>query len=153
MLYGESQIEPPSPARMQDAVPNLSTTSPFSTSLPPNSISHPLSQPINEIAANFFFANYSCNEPPFSESYQAWLTQIYSEARPNHALRVAIEAVGLAGISNVSYAPNLASKSQELYGRALAATKQALSDPIESIADSTLMSVITLGLFEVNGVS
>lgn len=153
-------------AVMQDAVFFLSTRSSFSTSqphtiipqrsesknfnfLPFTSMSYALSQPINELGAHFFFANYTCDEPPLSEAYHSWLTKTYFEDRPNHALRAAIEAAGMAGISNKFYAPHVAFKSKGQYGRALAATKQALSDPVESVADTTLIAVILLGLFEV----
>lgn len=147
-LHEENQIEQPRSSVMQNAVTALSTASAFSASLLPTSISHALSQPINEIGAHFFFANYSCNELPLSEDYHAWLTQMYCEGRSNHALRAAIEAVGMAGISNIFYAPDVASKSKEQYGRALAATMQALSHPVEAVADTTFVTVILLGLFE-----
>lgn len=55
----------------------------------------------------------------------------------------------MAGISNVSFAPQVASRSKEHYGRALAVTRQALGDPVVSVADTTLMTIILLGLFEV----
>jgi hypothetical protein len=121
----------------------------LTSSLYPISISHPLSQPINELGANFFFAKYSFNEPPFFSDYHDWLTQSYSEDGPNHVLRAAIEAVGMAGISNVFHAPHVASKSKEQYCEALAAMTQALNDPVQAIADTTFMAVILLGLFEV----
>ncbi|KAK3382105.1 hypothetical protein B0T24DRAFT_672118 [Lasiosphaeria ovina] len=54
----------------------------------------------------------------------------------------------MASISNVFYAPHVASKAREQYGRALAATNQALGDPVESAADTTLATVILLGYFE-----
>lgn len=147
--HGESQMEQPRLPVMQDVVSALSTASAFSASLLPTTISYALSQPINEIGAHFFFANYTYDEPPLSEGYRAWLAHMYYEDPSNHALRAAIEAVGMAGISNIFYAPQVAAKSKEQYGRALAATKQALSDPVESVADTTLMIVILLGLFEV----
>jgi hypothetical protein len=135
---------------MQSTISALSATPAFLTSLLPISISYTLSQPINEIGAHFFFANYTCNEPPLSEGYHVWLTKTYYEDPPNHGLRAAIEAAGMAGISNKFYAPQIASKSKEQYGRALAATKQALSNPIDLVADTTLATVILLGLFEVS---
>lgn len=134
---------------MQDAVSALPTTSAFSTSLLPTSIPPALSQPIHEIGAHFFFANYTCDEPPLSEGYYSWLTQKYFEEPPNDALRAAVEAAGMAGISNIFYAPQVASISRERYGRALSATNQALSNPVESGTDTTLITVIALGLFEV----
>ena len=74
---------------------------------------------------------------------------MYLKDKANHPLREAIEAAGLAGISNSSYAPELAYRSQEQYVRALKATNKALRDPSESLSDTTLMAVILLGLFEV----
>jgi hypothetical protein len=148
-LHEEFQAEQPRSSVMQDAGSTVSTIPAISSPLPSTSIPYALSQPINEIGAHFFFANYTCDEPPLSESYHAWLTQMYYGDPPNHALRAAIEAAGMAGISTIFYAPNVESKSKERYGRALAAVKQTLSDPVELVADTTLMTVILLGLFEV----
>ena len=71
------------------------------------------------------------------------------EQHPDGGIRAAIEAAGMAGISSISYASVVATKSKELYGQALAATNHALSDPAQSVTDRTLMTVILLGLFEV----
>ena len=119
------------------------------SSLSPMHISSALSQPINELGANFFFTNYALDESPYSPSYQTWLIQTYHEEHPGHFLRTAIEAVGMAGISNVFHAPGIAFRSKEQYSKVLAATKKALSDPVEAISDTTFMSVILLGMFEV----
>jgi len=121
----------------------------LTSSLRPISISYPLSQPVNDLGANFFFAKYTFSEPPYSSDYHAWLTKSYFEDGPNHILRPAIEAVGMAGLSNVSYAPNIESKSKEQYCKALAAMKQALDNPVQAITDTTFMGVILFGLFEV----
>jgi hypothetical protein len=140
------------PVVPQSAVPALSAVSTASANtISPlhNSIPYALSQPLKESAANFFFANYACDRSPFSKSYQDWLTKLYCDDSSNHGLRGAIEAAGMAGLSNISYAPNIASKSKEQYCQALIATKQALRDPIESVTDTTLITVILLGLFEV----
>jgi len=122
-----------------------SLTSPMS----PVSISFPLSLPITDLGANFFFTKYTFNEPPFSGSYHSWLTQSYLEDGPSHCLRTVIEAVGMAGISNVSHTPQLASKAKEQYCNALAAMKKDLDDPALALADTTFLAAILLGLFEV----
>lgn len=106
-----------------------------------------LCQPVNELGANFFFSKYTFNESPFAGDYHEWLTRSYVDE--NHVLRAAIEAVGTAALSNVYYAPHIASNSQERYCNALAAINQALGDPVEAVADTTLMAIILLGLFEV----
>lgn len=117
----------------------------------PLSISPPPLQPISELGASFFFTKYTFNEPPFCTEYHDWLIQSYSE--DGHILRAAIEAVGMAGISNVSDAPDAACKSKSQCGRALAGLNQALNDPTQALADTTLMAVILLGLYEVDQVS
>jgi hypothetical protein len=132
-----------------DAIFDPPNSSKFSISKFYSSIPNEPSQPVNEIGANFFFTNYTCLQPPLSESYHEWLTRMYLEDTPNHGLRAAIEAAGMAGISNRFYAPNVDSKSKEQYIRALTATKKALSDPVISVADTTLVTVIALGVFEV----
>ncbi|KAF2095066.1 hypothetical protein NA57DRAFT_44915 [Rhizodiscina lignyota] len=141
-LEGDNQIEQPRPPIMQESLLE------FAASLVSACAYRVLSQPVNEIGVQFFFSNYSCYEPPLSEAYHVWLTNAYREAPANHALRAAIEAAGMAGISNTFYAPEVASRSKEKYGQALAATKQALCDPAEAVADTTLITVILLGLFE-----
>ncbi|KAH8899899.1 hypothetical protein GQ53DRAFT_835917 [Thozetella sp. PMI_491] len=123
-------------------------TSLISTKLPPATISYAPSQPLSDLAPSFFFTKYTSNEPPFSNAFQAWLTEMYLADCPGSALRVAIDAAGMAGISNVSYAPGIASRSQEYYVRALAAVKRSLSDPAASVADTTFITVLLLGLFE-----
>ncbi|KAF2475302.1 uncharacterized protein BDR25DRAFT_213918 [Lindgomyces ingoldianus] len=148
MLHEGAQVKQPSAAVVQEVVPALSTVSAVSASPPPISIPYALSQPINEIAAHFFFAHYSCDEPPLSKEYHTWLMQMYFEDRSMNNIRPAIEAAGMAGISNIFYAPYIAWKAKEQYVRALVATNEALGDPVESIADTTLMTVILLGLFE-----
>ena len=118
-------------------------------SVPPTSISPQLSVPTHDIGANFFFAKYAMNDHPDSGDYQRWLAISYHGDLPSNMLRAAIEAVGMAGISNVSYAPHIAAISRKRYQGALAAMKQALSDPVEAVADTTFMTVIVLGLYEV----
>jgi hypothetical protein len=78
-----------------------------------------------------------------------WLARLYFEDGGNQVLRTVIDAIGMAGISNISYAPSIAAKSRDQYSRALAATKQLLNDPVRATADETLMAVILLDLFEV----
>jgi len=110
-------------------------------------------QPITKLAANFFFTNFTCVGPPFSETYQSWLADAYGRGPSNHPLRVAIEAVGLAGLSNMYYAPEIAAKAKQAYGRALAATNGVLDDPAVSLEDTTLLTVILLGLFEASKIA
>ncbi|KKK26308.1 hypothetical protein ARAM_001563 [Aspergillus rambellii] len=112
-------------------------------------MSYALSQDPNTLAGNFFFARYnSFSGPPYCPEPD-WLAQSYLEESPSNAIREVIEAVGLAAMSNISYAPDIAYKANQQYCRALVAMNQALDDPGTAIADASLMCVILLGLFEV----
>lgn len=54
----------------------------------------------------------------------------------------------MAGLANISSAPQLAAISKKRYGQAIQALKQALEDPVESVSDTTVMTVLLFGLFE-----
>ncbi|KAL3448119.1 hypothetical protein BJX65DRAFT_73372 [Aspergillus insuetus] len=109
-----------------------------------------LSIPTEDLAAGFFFTKYNIyNGPYFSSISRDWLREVYVKDPTCDVLRTAIEAVGLAGLSNTLYAPHLAARAQDRYGKALAGLDGALQDPCIATRDTTLMSVILLGLFEV----
>ena len=99
--------------------------------------------------ARFFFAKYAINEPHSNGNYYDWLVESYLEPRTNNVVRVVIDAIGMAGMSNVLNVPRLASLSKERYGEALAAMQSALVDPAQATADTTLMAMILLGMLEV----
>ncbi|KAH7123631.1 hypothetical protein B0J11DRAFT_529503 [Dendryphion nanum] len=112
----------------------------------PLAIPQKLHSPRDDLAANFFFANFTHNEPPFADEYNNWLMK--SLLDKSNILRKAIEAVGLAGISNVSYIPEFASRSRQLYGEVVVAVKQDLKCLKGATADTTLMAIILLGFYE-----
>ncbi|KEF56874.1 uncharacterized protein A1O9_07064 [Exophiala aquamarina CBS 119918] len=107
-----------------------------------------LSHPLGELGMNFFFTRYTFDQPPFSHGYSHWLAQACFGHTPNHALQAAIEAVGTAALANVFHAPSAAAKSKKQYSWALMATKRALNNPTQALADETMMAIILLGLFE-----
>ncbi|KAH8680288.1 hypothetical protein BGZ61DRAFT_456511 [Ilyonectria robusta] len=148
------QLDQPQPALGQEVIATsshppkngLATACEAPPTSLPLGISYPPSQPVNNLGASFFFTKYTFNEVPFCGDYHDWLTQSYFN--DGSVLQAAIEAVGMAGISNVSYAPYVASKAKEQYCKAVTAVNLALGDPVQAAADSTLMAVILLGLFE-----
>lgn len=113
----------------------------------PARLQRPLSQPLSEVAANFYFCNYSYGGPPLSAGFYSWVARVYSVR--GHPLGSIIEAIGMAAISNIRYAPEVAAGARESYGRVLAATTKVLSAPAGAITDMTLMTVLLLGLYEV----
>ncbi|KAK0732430.1 hypothetical protein B0T21DRAFT_384718 [Apiosordaria backusii] len=127
---------------------------PLAPSLSPsatNSLPASLSSPAGEVGANFFFAKYVFHQDPFSMSsgYEDWLATAYRHNDRRCApLRAAIEAAGLAGLSNINPSPQLSIQSKQQYRDALTAVKEALSNPSQAADDATLMAVILLGLYE-----
>lgn len=111
-------------------------------------ISAHISHPPEDIGAQFYFTNFTCGEPPLSEEHQSWLQRLYFTSAPT-PFTAAVEAVGMVALANVYYAPDIASAAKQRYWKALIATKEALQDPHQSIADSTLMAVLSLGTYEV----
>ncbi|KAH8658131.1 hypothetical protein BX600DRAFT_63442 [Xylariales sp. PMI_506] len=120
----------------------------------PVTIYSPLTASSSDLGAAFFFSKYSLREPPFYDAYHSWLSKSYLDAmsprqsRVHPGFRAAVEAVGLAGISNVYHAPHVADASKAQYRIALAAVNQILQDPSQAVEDTTLILVILLILFE-----
>ncbi|KAL0935181.1 fungal specific transcription factor domain-containing protein [Colletotrichum truncatum] len=114
----------------------------------PSSVEIPLTQPLEDRAANFFFAYYTTTGPPFCDTYQAWLAQAYLQESHSNLVRATIQAVGMAAISNVFNAPDVVLKAKDRYCQALKATNLALRDPYQTTEDSTLIAILLLGLFE-----
>jgi hypothetical protein len=104
--------------------------------------------PMSNLGANFFFTKYSFTEEPIFVGYHDWLTSLYLDDNTSPALTAAIEAVGLAGLSNLSHGQSLQQQSRAQYGKALALLKKAFDDSVLAIADETLVAVILLILFE-----
>lgn len=151
----------PRPYQVQGSLPALLGSSTkgegTSASPPPSnyrlsfSLSRPVIHPTNDLGASFFFTKYTFNEPPFGGDFHTWLTQSYCE--DGHVLRLAIDAVGTAGISNLSDAPRVESRSRGQYVKALGLLNKALGDPVHALEDETLMAVILLGFYEVDRAS
>lgn len=104
---------------------------------------------IADTAADFYFANYTFDNPPLSKTYNEWLTQAYQYDRSDGVLRSIIEAVGLAALANIYHVPRIATISKEKYCRALQIMRSTLQDPVAAREDTIFMTVILLGLYEV----
>lgn len=112
-----------------------------------SSVPRSLQPSLGQMAAGFFFSNFGVEGPLLSSTNGDFLISIcqdHSESAASHA----IEAVGLAGLSNISGAHHLRVEAQKRYGQALAKTNHSLSDPAKATSDITAMSVLLLGQFE-----
>lgn len=108
-----------------------------------------LRHPTSDLGANFFFTRYLSEQGTIFSDYHAWLTELYSSNRPGGLFRAVVQAVGLTGLSNTCYAPDLACRAQEQYSQALAALKSVLNDPAQAKSDMALLAITLLMLLEV----
>ncbi len=68
----------------------------------------------------------------------------------NGALSATVASVGMAGLANTKFAPQVMIAARQTYARALRLINAALRDPIETKTNQTLSAVLLLGLFEVS---
>ncbi|KAH0841006.1 hypothetical protein FOPE_06339 [Fonsecaea pedrosoi] len=101
----------------------------------------------HDLGANFFFVKYSPKDCTFN-NHHAWLTKSYFDQGPNNVLRKVIEAVGMAGLSNVFDASQIKSQARAQYSAALSSMQKALHDPIQAVSDTTFMALMLLAFFE-----
>jgi len=106
---------------------------------------------VEELAIGFFISNYAYYETWYSASYENWIMKLVNENGSIYrGLRAAIQAVGMASISNSSLSTGMTRRAETLYCQALKSMNIALKDPRLVTQDVTLLMVIVLGLFEVS---
>ncbi|KAK4034915.1 hypothetical protein C8A01DRAFT_18340 [Parachaetomium inaequale] len=71
-----------------------------------------------------------------------------SEAHIDGVL-ASMTAVGLMGMASTAQSPDLMDAARKSYGTALRLTNHALRDPAEAVKDTTMLSVLILGVFEI----
>ncbi|KAK1750325.1 hypothetical protein QBC47DRAFT_394514 [Echria macrotheca] len=109
----------------------------------------PLSSSAVEAGANFFLATYAHSGPPGSTDFHQWMSTTMARDGPDgQLLGTIIEAIGMAALSNLHYAPQLAAQSRVRYGQALMAANRALRHPTHAFSDATLATVILMSLYE-----
>ena len=101
-----------------------------------------LSQPLEARATSFFLSKY------VQGSSFEYLPGLYSPSGQEEHLSASVEAVGLASLANELCSMEVHKESKARYIRAIQATNVALRCPVSATRDSTLVSVLLLGLFE-----
>jgi hypothetical protein len=104
----------------------------------------------DDLPVCLFLKNYTITASDFSRGYLDNVSSLYGRTHHQGVLSVTISAVGLALMSNINRAPEVMVVAREKFVKALRMTNTALLDPLESKADSTLMAVTLLGMFEVS---
>ncbi|OGM44698.1 hypothetical protein ABOM_007378 [Aspergillus bombycis] len=110
---------------------------------------HNLSNSYDEIGVNYFLCNFVTGYRSSSCGYLNYIPADYVvDSHCSPMLVASMAAIGLVTLANTTGQPQLAKHARAKYSEAINQVNVALASPTESIKDSTLMSVISLGLFE-----
>lgn len=114
----------------------------------PESIASPLIPSIEDQAQGFFISNYISQPSIVPRGQFEWVTEMLTQSNVEDILRCSIRAVSLAGFANATKNRGIMQQAQIAYMSALRSTNNALGVKETAIKDSTLVSVIMLGLYE-----
>ncbi|OHF00601.1 hypothetical protein CORC01_04140 [Colletotrichum orchidophilum] len=112
-----------------------------------------LSPSYQERGTAFFFSRYvSMDENACHQNYDfifdVWRPASMLPSRQADGVMASIAAVGLAGLSHLTMCPEMMDWSRQSYGAALQMTNDALRDPVEAVKDTTMLSILVLGTYE-----
>jgi hypothetical protein len=110
----------------------------FVSTLPPS-----LDQPVDDHQAFCYFMSFYVNASPFE-----YLPALYGKAGSDDALSTATLAAAWASLSLHVEGASRIRTARTYYSKALIETNKALRNPKRAVLDSTLASVLLLGLFE-----
>lgn len=101
---------------------------------------------LDEIGINYFLQNFVSGGQSPSRGYLNYIPTAYSADVEHPMLATSMAAVGLVALA--SHQPDLVIHARAKYSEAIRHVNFALASPVEAVKDSTLMSVISLGVFE-----
>lgn len=103
---------------------------------------------IDEIGVNYFLHNFVIGGQSPSRGFLNYIPTVFNADNQHPTLVASIAAVGLVALAHSTQQPGLANHARIKYLEAIRNVNAALASPGESLKDSTLMSVISLGVFE-----
>jgi hypothetical protein len=103
---------------------------------------------MDEIGVNYFFRYFISSGQSSPRGYFNFIPPLYQADGDPSTLVASMAAIGLLALAFSTRQPTLASQARVRYSEAIRKVNVALASPTESIKDSTLMSVISLGIFE-----
>ncbi|KAJ5215487.1 uncharacterized protein N7498_001894 [Penicillium cinerascens] len=101
---------------------------------------------LDEIGVNYFLQEFVAGGRVPSCGYLNYIPTAYSADAEHPTVIASMAAVGLLALATCQ--PELARHARAKYSEAINHVNNALASPVESVKDSTLMSVISLGVFE-----
>lgn len=114
----------------------------------PESMAMEISPSIDDQALGFFISNHVSLPALVPRGQYEWLLEALKAPTCDEVLRKSVSAACLAGLANSTKNPVIMFKAQDAYGSALRMTNSAIGVTETAIKDSTLMSVIMLGMYE-----
>jgi|TARA_R110002003_G_scaffold20_1_gene1043 hypothetical protein len=106
-----------------------------------SNLSH-LSQSVEDIAIAHFMLSY------IPGSHFDYLPFLYAQSASNDLLPAPIRAASIAILSRKVGRADVLDMARQSYAQALSETNASLADPLAATKDTTLISVLLLGLFE-----
>lgn len=121
------------------------------------SVTYALNPTYQERGTAFFFSRFvaidekACHQR-FDFIYDVWRPRTLSDA-PHElgevdSVMASMTAVGLAGLANMTRSGDVMDSARKSYGTALRLINTALRMPGEAVKDTTMLSILILGLFE-----
>ncbi|KAF2790708.1 hypothetical protein K505DRAFT_76582 [Melanomma pulvis-pyrius CBS 109.77] len=107
-----------------------------------------LNPSIEDQAIGFFLASYVIKPTFVPRGQFDFLPELLSRPDTEEILQKSATAAGLAALANATKSPHISKKAQREYVSALALTNKALGSAQNAMKDSTLISVIMLGMYE-----
>ncbi|KAK0723089.1 hypothetical protein B0T26DRAFT_740133 [Lasiosphaeria miniovina] len=101
----------------------------------------------------YFFSRYvtmdetACHQK-FDFVYDVWKPSSVMPEREVDGVLASMTAVGLMGLASMTRSRDFMDAARKSYGTALQLTNHALKNPVEAVKDSTMLSVLILGVFE-----
>lgn len=101
----------------------------------------------------YFFSRYvtldeNGAQHRFDFVYDIWKPASLAPEHQVDGVLASMTAVGLIGLGNMTRSDEVLEAARKSYGTALRLTNEALKNPVEAVKDTTMLSVLILGLFE-----
>lgn len=114
----------------------------------PESMVREITPSIDDQAMGFFISNHVSQPTLVPRGQYEWVLEALYRPDCEEILRSSVNAACLAALANSTKNPMITAKAHAAYGSALQLTNSALRVKETAVEDSTLISVIMLGLYE-----
>ncbi|KAK4138218.1 hypothetical protein BT67DRAFT_393378, partial [Trichocladium antarcticum] len=120
---------------------------------PPRARCYSLAPTCQEQGIAYFFSRYvtmdetACHQK-FDFLREVWRPSSPVPGRQIDVVLASMAAVGLMGLASTRQSTEFMDAARKSYGAALQLTTEAIIDPVEAVRDTTMLSVLILGVFE-----